>query len=334
MIVSTDFSRLAPSEKAALIYAQAHGDVAGRLWRAALGNGGTSDDDRSALRSTDTADFNLDALLALISRKAGETVASKEAMHRPMPPTTASLASGLIEAGAGVSTAIISGLGANARFAPAFVAAATRTGLPAAALAAIVDAEAAKSGDGAWKTSSRNPRSSAAGLGQFLGGTWQSEAERAGTWLHGIAQDQGWLGRDGRVLASARSALLALRYDATASINATADYASRSVAQLKQAGVAIGGDLSTIARAAYLGHHLGTADAVRFLTGGLDSGRAQRLLHAQVGSAAANHRIAQASDAATAHRSWLLDFVARHVRPSRFVGFDEVAGSHADPRKP
>jgi len=330
MIVSSDLGRLAPSEKAALIYAQAHGDVAGRLWRAALGDGGVGDDDRRATHAADGADFNLDALLALMSRKVGG--ADAEAIHRSIA-TPASQAPALIEAGAGVSSAMIGGLGANARFGAAFVGAATRTGLPAAALAAIVDAEAAKTGDGTWKTSSRNPRSSAAGLGQFLGGTWQSEAERAGTWLHGIAREHGWLGHDGRVLAGARSALLALRYDATASINATADYASRSVTQLKHAGVAIGEDLTTIARAAYLGHHLGTADAVRFLTRGLDSGRARRLLNAQVGSMAATHRIAQAGDAATAHRSWLLDFVGRRIRPSRFAGFSEVASSRTDPAK-
>lgn len=321
MIVSSDFSRLGPNEKAALIYAQAHGDVATRLWRAASGDGDNSDERRGGAQGADTPDFNLDSLLALISPTSKATAATATPLGGL--PAAGRLAAAvpllpvLADVGASV-TSLVTGLGANARFGQAFVAAAARTGMPAAALAAIVDAEAGKTSDGGWKTTSRNPRSSAAGLGQFLGGTWQGEAERAGTWLHATAVSNGWIGGDGRVLPAARSALLALRYDGTAAINATADYASRSVVQLRRAGVAVGADLTTIARAAYLGHHLGTADAVRFLTGGLDSGRARRLLDAQVGSAAANHRIAQASDAASAHRSWLLDFVSRHVMPARF----------------
>lgn len=326
MNVSTDFARLAPSEKAALIYAQAHGDVATRLWRAALGSGDASDADRSAAVPSENREFDLDSLLAMVMPKSAATPPEARlpsaVVAAATPPTLSSVATlvtgAVTGAVTGVLTGVLTGLGPNARFGQALVTAAARTGMPAAALAAIVDAEAGKTGDGGWKTTSRNPRSSAAGLGQFLGGTWQSEAERAGTWLHGAASSQGWLGGDGRVLAGARSALLALRYDATASINATADYASRSVTQLKHAGIAVGEDLTTIARAAYLGHHLGTADAVRFLKGGLDNGRARLLLDAQVGSAAANQRIARSGDAASAHRSWLLDFVSRHVTPARF----------------
>lgn len=331
MTVATDYSRLAPTEKAALIYAQAHDAVATRLWRAALGSDDLHDSHGGSAPGAASPDFSLESLLTLMAPK--RHAAPAEAIPPPLPgafaPEAATLAASPLDAlagalgdgsapGAGLSAGQVTGLGPNARFGQALLTAATRTGLPAAALAAIVDAEAGKAGDGSWKTTSRNPRSSAAGLGQFLGGTWQSEAERAGTWLHGIATGQGWLGSDGRVLASARSALLSLRYDATTSINATADYAVRSVAQLKQAGIAIGEDLTMVARAAYLGHHLGTADAVRFLTGGLDNSRARVLLDAQVGTAAAHQRIAHSSDAATAHRSWLIDFINRRVTPARF----------------
>eukprot|EP01035_Chromulina_nebulosa_P002546 gene2546-3448_t len=236
-----------------------------------------------------------------------------------------SLAAGALESGAPDtrprntgSSDLLAGLGPNMRYSGVLAAAAARTGIPAAAIAAIVDAEAGKDCNGSWKTGSRNPRSSAAGLGQFLSGTWQGEAERRGTWLHDTAVSKGWLGSDGRLLPAARAALLALRYDGTASINATADYARSSVSHLKQAGIAIGEDIASVARAAYLGHHLGAGDSVRFLKGGLDSARARLLLDAQVGSANASQRIAQTGDAASAHRSWLLDFVNRHITPSRF----------------
>jgi hypothetical protein len=329
MIVSGDFTRLSPTEKASLIYAQAQSDVAARLWRAALGSdtGGESFAEKADAPTKPAS--GLDMLLSLITQKSDGgtasppgTVEPTSVLHEPPSQAMAMVlpASKAFApmAAASIETMGTTGLGPNQRFGQTLSAAAARTNIPAAALAAIVDAEAAKDGDGNWKTASRNPRSSAAGLGQFLGGTWQSEAERAGTWLHATATNQGWLGSDGRVLPAARSALLALRYDPTASINATADYARRSVAQLKQAGVDVGDDLTSIARTAYLGHHLGTGDAVRFLTGGLTSDRARRLLDAQVGSVAASQRIARTGNATSAHRTWLLDFVDRHITPTRF----------------
>ncbi|CAN5540941.1 hypothetical protein BH10PSE14_BH10PSE14_13660 [soil metagenome] len=338
MIVPTDLSRLAPAEKAAMIYAQARSDVATRLWRAALGSYDDTDNPGSATRAGECPDFNLDTLLSLLAPKSDMRAplsatlpvmpAVDEAVSATPIPVTASTIAGLGARDSGVfdssspgtgSSNLLGGLGPNTRYGQVLATAAARTGIPAAALAAIVDAEAGKDCDGAWKTGSRNPRSSAAGLGQFLSGTWQGEAERPGTWLHDTATSRGWLGSNGRLLPAARSALLALRYDGAASINATADYARSSVTHLKKAGIAVGEDVASVARAAYLGHHLGAGDSVRFLKGGLDSGRARLLLDAQVGSASASQRIARAGDAASAHRSWLLDFVNRHVTPSRFA---------------
>ncbi|MEG3144385.1 peptidoglycan-binding protein [Sphingomonas sp. RT2P30] len=342
MIVATDLSRLAPADKAAIIYAQARSDVATRLWRAALGSYDDSDTGGAMTGAAECPDFNLDTLLSLlVPRNAPSAPASAAPSATPVatgvPPSrntafmtgaaadSGSLPAGLLDSGAPDtsprntgSSDLLAGLGPNVRYSGALAAAAARTGIPAAAIAAIVDAEAGKDCNGSWKTGSRNPRSSAAGLGQFLSGTWQGEAERRGTWLHDTAVSKGWLGSDGRLLPAARAALLALRYDGTASINATADYARSSVAHLKQAGIAIGEDIASVARAAYLGHHLGAGDSVRFLKGGLDSGRARLLLDAQVGSANASQRVARTGDAASAHRSWLLDFVNRHVTPSRF----------------
>lgn len=320
MIAATDLTRLAPAEKAALIYAQAQSDVSARLWRAALGSDDNTERDSSA--SSQCPEFNLDSLLALLMPKADASPASvpEPVVARP-GPTAAPIAESAVAPTAAIVSSqagAVTGLGPNARYRGVLDNAAARTGIPVAALAAIVDAEAGKDCNGVWNTTSRNPRSSAAGLGQFLGGTWQGEAERAGTWLHDVAAKQGWLGNDGRVLPAARSALLALRYDATASINATADYALRSVAQLKRAGITIGNDVVTVARAAYLGHHLGTGDAIRFLKGGLDPSRAKVLLDAQIGTASANQRIAQSGDAAAAHRTWLLGFIDRHITPARF----------------
>jgi hypothetical protein len=185
-------------------------------------------------------------------------------------------------------------------------------------LAAIVNAEAAKGADGRWLPYSRNPRSSAAGLGQFLSGTWRGEAEREGTWLNAVAQQQGWLAGNGKVKREHRAELLALRYKPEAAIHATADYARANLDSLRRAGVKIAEGAQPIAQAAYLGHHLGGGDAIRFLRDGLAPDRARVLLNAQIGVGKASRRVAEAGDAATAHRTWLLDYVGRNVRPDRF----------------
>lgn len=244
--------------------------------------------------------MGLDALLTVL--KAGDEPAAPPAVT-PTPPPPRVIPSGSLP-----------GLGANAHYSAKILAAAQRTGVPAPALAAIINAESAKARDGSWRTDSRNPRSSATGIGQFLAGTWRSEAERAGTWLNRTARANGWIGSDGTVLPAARSALLALRHDGEASINATADYARRSLDRLARAGVAIGDSVSSIASAAYIGHNLGLGDAVKFLHGGLGEAHAKRLLDAQIGIARADAKIAGAGSAVAAHRQWLSDFVARHVQ--------------------
>ncbi|MDP9414836.1 MAG: peptidoglycan-binding protein [Pseudomonadota bacterium] len=321
MINRIDLARAAPEQKAGLIYAQARADLSSRLWRAALGDadaGSRPDPFAGGLSS----EGGLEALLTVLARGEASATADR-APQSPLPspeplqavPDEASERDGALPPEPS-SPAV--GLGANQRHQPALEAAARRTGIPAAALSAIVDAEAAKRPDGSWKLYSRNPRSSAAGLGQFLSSTWIGEAERPGTWLNATAHDRGWLTEGGKIAKGARSELLSLRYDAEASINATADYARANLDRLRKAGVAIGGDVKGTAQAAYLGHHLGVGDAIKFLKGGLDPSRARTLLNAQVGSASASRRIAQAGDAAGAHRTWLLDYVGRHIRPTRF----------------
>ena len=312
MIDRLAFQALPPARRAALIYGEAQAEMSQRLWRAALGPTGRSDqEDGGRLPSfdSDTRRANLDSLLALLGESAPSPAASsapaKPAVHASSP-TTASVE--------------VDGLGLNQIYAPALRTAAARTGIPATALAAIVDAEAGKDSSGRWQTLSRNPRSSAAGLGQFLSRTWEGMAETPGTWLNALASANGWLGGNGQVLASARANILALRYDPTAAINGIADYARRNLDGLERAGVNIDGAESGTARLAYLAHHLGLGDAIRFLRhGGLDEHRARTLLHAQVGSGDSGRRIAQAGTATAAHRNWLLGYVDHHIDAGRFA---------------
>lgn len=316
MIERSHLAALTPTQRAELIYRQARGELAQGLWRAALGDREDSGDRAPSWTQPATKPGELDALL-ILARSDGPhplreapTQAPSEAVDVEAAPSDNGRADPQLR---------VEALGPNARFAGAIARASERTGLPAAALASIIDAEAARREDGAWNVHSRNPRSSAAGLGQFLSGTWEGEAERPGTWLNVEARRRGWLDPAGQVTGEARGMLLALRYDPEASIQAIADYADGNLRQLRRAGVKLGGDVESIARAAYLGHHLGSGDAARFLKGGLDSARAERLLAAQVGQGAAARRVAEAGNASDAHRQWLTGYVGRRINPARFT---------------
>ncbi|HSX56610.1 MAG TPA: peptidoglycan-binding protein [Sphingomonas sp.] len=327
MIAPTGMPGINAARKAEVIYAHARSELTSRLWRAALGSDGGG---AKAAASDQDLPMSLDSLLSLLGERKSAAPQANVPPHFAPPAPKPELAQldaplrwdGQRAPGDAASSAGTRGYGPNAAYAGALRAAAERTGLPVAALATIVHAEAAKGPDGRWLPYSRNPRSSAAGLGQFLSGTWRGEAEREGTWLNTVARQQGWLNERGKVKGESRAALLALRYEPDAAIQATADYAKANLDSLRRAGISFGGGpapaTQALAQAAYLGHHLGRGDAIRFLQGGLDPDRARTLLNAQIGTASANRRIAASGSAVTAHRTWLLDYIGRNIRPERF----------------
>jgi hypothetical protein len=313
-----DAARLTPTQRANLIEAAAHGAMTNRLWQAALGQGDrtAAPDGLPGQSDAATADplaryadpVDLSNLIALFDARHGGT-AQAATSGEPIA----------VDAASCPPEGAIRNLGPNAVHADTLRAAAARSGIPDTALAAIVQAEAAKDSGGRWNCYSRNPRSSAAGLGQFLGGTWQSLAQKPGTWLNAAARQHGWLDDRGRVRPETRASLLALRYDSTAAIHTIADYARSNLDTIRRAGVPVGNDPATIARSAYLGHHLGPGDVVRFLQGGLGATRARTLLAAQIGTGGASRAIAATGDASAAHRAWLTAYVSRNVQPMRFA---------------
>lgn len=298
MIVTPALASLSPSLRADLIFREARGRTDDLLWRSAFGGA-----EQASAAPPSVPSRRIRELTDFVRSMAEAT----ELSAAP-PPDSNVVADSLPP------------LGPNRKHARALIAAAERTGLPASALAAIVGAESAKRSDGSWNPLSRNPRSSAAGIGQFLSGTWIGEAERKGTWLNRCAGERGWLSSSGRVRPDCRGMLLELRYQPEAAINAVADYAASNLRSLRKAGVDVGESAAQIARSAYLGHHLGPGDAVRFLKGGLADGRAQKLLEAQVGTGVASRRIAALGDASAAHREWLLTYVDRHLRTESRTG--------------
>lgn len=291
---------LPPSVRADLLYRAAHCEFDNRLWQAALGNAGEPRQADQSERLAGTL-LRLDTLIEALAADDRLQPRLSTAAAQPEETVSGPLA-----------------LGVNQAFAPALERAAARTGLDPAMLASIVDAEAGRRRDGSWDPGSRNPRSSASGLGQFLTGTWLGEARRPGSWLNTQAEARGWLDAKGSIRPDARPALLALRADPTASIEAIADHAAANLRQLRARGIAPDGAAGT-ARAAYLAHHLGLGDAMRYLGGGLGEERAGHLLAAQVGGPSAGRRIAAAGSATGAHRAWLDHYVGQRIRPERFV---------------
>ncbi|CAN5295359.1 hypothetical protein BH10PSE15_BH10PSE15_18510 [soil metagenome] len=294
--------------RARAIYAEAQSQISNRLWQAAIGgsNGVTS-----AVSDAPPLASGFEALLTRFDRSSA-TVTAQHAQ-----PAVAEVGTTAVQDDCDPTE--IEGLGANARHQAALRKAATRSGIPAASLASIIDAEAAKGADGHWNVYSRNPRSSAAGLGQFLSGTWVGMAEQKGSFLNAVARRNGWLSSAGTILPEARAMVLKLRYDAECSIQTIADYSRGNLDRLKKSGIAIGTSIEEISKTAYLAHYLGPRDAARFLRGKLDGGRARTLLAAQIGTAKAGRDIAAAGNAIDAHRMWLASHLSRNVRPARYI---------------
>ncbi|MGN6374397.1 MAG: peptidoglycan-binding protein [Sphingomonas sp.] len=304
-IPAAALSRMTVAQRAMVIERAARNGIENRLWQAALG---TFDTDNSG---------ESDSMPSLGFANAPFNMPMPTAHAAPSQPAAPvdTADDGTCDLGAIDPQR----LGTNACYADSIAGAARRTGIPETAVAAIVQAEAAKDGSGRWNSYSRNPRSSAAGLGQFLSRTWIDMAQRPGTWLNDAARSHGWLDGSGKVKADSRGAALMLRYDPNAAIQTIADYARSNLATLQKAGVSPGSDATSVARTAYLAHQLGPGDAIRYLHGGLSNDRARQLLDAQIGDQRAGRAIAATGSASEAHRDWLTSYVAQHVRPAQFA---------------
>ncbi len=305
--VATALQQLPPAQRAQMILAAARNDMSAKLWQAALGQPHSDVMPSSQSGAMPLLpSFDLAALLAIGGHGDNPLLATDA------PPAQA-------VSGTSASKGALA-LGQNDEHAPAIEAAAARTGIAASTLAAIVDAEAGRLPDGRWDPAARNPRSTATGLTQFLDSTWLSEAARAGTHLNQLAGHAGWLDERGRVRPAARAALLAQRLDPRHAIEAAADYARANLDRFSANGIALPiHDARAMARMAYLGHHLGARDALRFLSSGLDAGRARQLLASQIGDQAALRAIGQSGNATAAHRNWLDNYLERRINPDRFT---------------
>lgn len=209
-------------------------------------------------------------------------------------------------------------LGPNEVYRAHLLKAQDRTDIDAAALAALIDAEATKLPTGEWNRNSTASTSSAAGLTQFLAGTWLDQAKRQDTLLNAIGKAKGYVTATDDVASGRKDDLLSLRFDPELSIVTAAEYGLFNLDALVKAGLVddeIGDDEK--ARFLYLAHHEGLPGAKAFL-GGTDSHTFSDLAK-QVGGGRAQRYVNEASgDTTRAYKNWLNDYLDLRIRPSKF----------------
>lgn len=174
-------------------------------------------------------------------------------------------------------------LGVNEEYREALLLAERRTGIDAAALAGVIDAEAAKDREtGRWLPDSQASTSSARGLTQFTDDTWVAQARIRGSYLNETALQRGFISpTDNGYEVLDRTALLALRDDPTLSIVSAAEHGRDNLARLERNGF-LPANLSDDEKAKYMyyAHHEGYAGATRHLTDSrtADENAARRVL--------------------------------------------------------
>lgn len=210
-------------------------------------------------------------------------------------------------------------LGPNAIYQDSLMTAAARAGIDAAALAALIDAEAAKLAGGLWNANSKAPKSTAVGLTQFLEDTWIGEARRRSTLLNERARSLGLVDAANAVVAGQKQRLLDLRFDPELSIVAAAEYGRANLDALVAAGLVedgLGDDER--ARFIYLAHHEGLAGAKAFLTNKASYSYSD--IVRQVGNENKARVLVDKAggDTTAAYRSWLEAYMDEKIRPSDF----------------
>jgi hypothetical protein len=209
-------------------------------------------------------------------------------------------------------------LGPNEVYREYLMTAETRTDIDAAALAALVNAEAAKLPSGEWNRNSRAPTSSAAGLTQFLAATWLGEAKKSRTYLNQRGKADGCIASGNEMVPGTEDKLLALRFDPELSIVAAAEYGVSNLKSLISAGLVDGqiGD-DEKARFIYLAHHEGLGGALAFLKG--TKAYTFSDLAKQVGQSKAQRYVDAAGGNSTkAYRTWLNEYIENNIQPSKF----------------
>lgn len=178
------------------------------------------------------------------------------------------------------------------------------------ALTAFIEAEAAKKSTGEWNEKSYNKKSKAAGLTQFLEGTWLEMCSNSNSLVGQYVAKHSNLSRQEK---------LDLRYDGEMSIDAAAAYA---VCNFKASKLPYQNliEPSAIAKFAYLLHHEGAGGARQFVNNSFSQDRAKYLLYNQMASKQADEILKRYNnDAKVAYGAWLRNYIDGHINIYQYV---------------
>lgn len=217
----------------------------------------------------------------------------------------------------------------NEKYRKLILASAKRYDLTPHALAALVDAEAAKT-KGAWDEKSFNKGTNAAGLTQFLRGTWLEMVAEPRSLMNQRIKQENKLGKligvvDSRVYYlyenkgegkdqskqkisdSVESELLKWRFNPEYSIDTAALYGRINLEKLAKKGLNVDALApEDLAKMMYMAHHEGAGGAVAVIQGIMKPKDAKRNLPKQVGQEAATTLVARFNDnPVAAYTYWL-----------------------------
>jgi len=201
----------------------------------------------------------------------------------------------------------------NNKYRAYIISAAKRHGFTPHALAAVIDAEAAKiRKTGEWNVNSKADSSSAAGLTQFLDDTWLAMCKDKSSLVgqHVSANPK-----------LSKLQKLNLRFNAEMAIDAAAAYA---ISNFKSSGLPYQNltEPSSMAKFAYLLHHEGSTGGKNFVLNTLSEERAHKLLYIQYGKKGGKQATAflnRFKNAKEAYGAWLRDYIDGHINIYQYV---------------
>ena len=201
----------------------------------------------------------------------------------------------------------------NNKFRLYIIGAAKRHGFTPQALAAVIDAEAAKiKKTGEWDVNSKANSSSAAGLTQFLDGTWMEMCNNKNSLVGQYVEANPHLSKIQK---------LKLRFNAEMAIDAAAAYA---ISNFKASGLPYQNliEPSSIAKFAYLLHHEGSSGGKKFVLNSLNEDRAHKLLFTQFGKNGEKQAasfLKRYKNAKEAYGAWLRNYIDGHINIYQYV---------------
>lgn len=192
------------------------------------------------------------------------------------------------------------------------IASAKKYGLTPHALAALINAEAAKTKDGQWNANSKAQSTTAAGLTQFLSDTWLDMANNKSTLIGKYKNENP---------SASKEKILNLRFKPEMSIDAAGAYA---IHNFKASGLDYKRlkEPSSIAKLAYLLHHEGATGGSHFVNNKISEERSKKLLYKQFGKngqKTADGYIKKYGSAKVAYIEWLSTYIDTKIRVLHYV---------------